>query len=97
MAKQTRFETTDGDDQTHRIRTWNPGSRETSRLLSCRNDDCDNRHVDPEFARIFGDGDAVYACPDCTAWPALKRGAAARPEFQHRVDDAVSRRRGSSW
>ncbi|WP_440010560.1 DUF7563 family protein [Halomicrococcus sp. SG-WS-1] len=98
MARATRFETDGTDEQTHRTRpAWNPGGDETSRLLACRNAGCDNDHVDPEFARILGDGDAVYACPECTSWAALKGGAAADPEFDHRVDDVVSRRRASEW
>jgi len=39
------------------------------------------------FARTMGTEDGiVFACPDCTRWAALKRGAAADPSVEHRVD-----------
>ncbi|WP_227379266.1 DUF7563 family protein [Haladaptatus halobius] len=63
---------------------WNPSG--WSRYVTCRNPTCGNEHVDPDFARTFGDDDGtVFACPDCTPWAALKRGAAADPTFEHRV------------
>ncbi len=63
---------------------WNPSER--SRFSTCQNLVCGNEYVDPDFARTFGTDDGtVFACPDCTQWGALKRGAAADPTFEHRV------------
>lgn len=41
--------------------------------------------VTKDFARTFGDrDDEVHACPDCTTWTAVKKGAAAKPDFERR-------------
>lgn len=71
-------------DDTVRRGVWN---RNTDRKRYCQNPDCGNEHVDPVFARTMGTEDGiVFACPNCTRWAALKRGAAADPTVQHRVD-----------
>lgn len=86
MSKADRFSTDVPTSTPHQHR-WTPGSGNTSsRLATCRNETCDNEHVDREFARILGDEDGnVYACPECTSWTALRHGAAAKPDFEARV------------
>jgi hypothetical protein len=80
MAKADRGNT----DDVYRHGVWN---RHISRNRCCRNPDCGNEHVDPAFARTMGTDDGiVFACPECTPWAALKRGAAADPTIEHRVD-----------
>lgn len=44
-------------------------------------------HVTPDFVRVFGGPDgAVHACPRCSTKGAIRRGAAADPDFQRRVE-----------
>ncbi|ODR81790.1 hypothetical protein BG842_01520 [Haladaptatus sp. W1] len=80
MAKADREDA----DSSGRHGIWNRHSRSSRR---CRNPNCRNEHVDPTFARTMGTEDGiVFACPECTRWAALKRGAAADPTIDHRVD-----------
>ncbi|WP_227354522.1 DUF7563 family protein [Haladaptatus salinisoli] len=78
MSKASQFST----EATHRTHpSWGSDGDESSRFVTCRNEGCDNEHVDPKFARVLGDRDGrVFACPECTSWVALRKGAAANAE-----------------
>jgi hypothetical protein len=71
-------------DGSRRHGVWN---HNTGRNRCCRNPECRNEHVDPAFARTMGGEDGtVFACPKCAPWAALKRGAAADPAVDYRVE-----------
>ncbi|WP_435159725.1 DUF7563 family protein [Haladaptatus sp. DFWS20] len=84
MAKAEQVEDNTTDHTYRRRMVWEPRS-DSGRYVNCQNPACKNEHVAPKFVRTFGADGVAYACPECTPWAALKRGAAADPKVTRRV------------
>lgn len=63
--------------------SWSPGIGDAGAGRVCKG--C-GAHASSEFARVLGDNDGnVHACPRCVQREDLARGAAADPDYEHRI------------